>query len=296
MEISKKLDWLTYSHHDIEHWYGKIPLQRGDEIGEQIKPLPRYAIAYSLLPAGRVDIADNVSQGVVVNITGKELTEWIANGVSYQSIVNQVNTFGKVTRLDFAIDIQESRYGVNCLWRDIQTMVVNKKVKTRMRPQNEIDNKSKGGYSQYFGSYKSDQFIRVYDKAAESGMLLQAMKQHIVSPHWTRIEIVTKNEFAELLTQDMVTMGWQAAGSRKISNSINFPLIERWADIIGYDVTEISTTHRKPSKWQKWMDTQVLSSINQHVGNSDDRAFLLQWLRIVTDIAWNAEHGSSTSD
>jgi len=295
MDISKRIDWITCTNHHTEDWGDYLPRVVLNQVGRKLKPLPRYSVAWELRPAGRIDIADNFNQGVMITVTGSEFHKLIANGVSFQHIISELVPNWKFTRLDFAIDIKQSPYSDTPLYREFETMFANGKCETRLSIENEIKNKDKGGYSQYIGSYKSDQFIRIYDKATESGMLLEAMKQHIVCPHWTRVETVTKADFASNLARDMHDIGWEVAGSTKLAKLVDFPLMDEWQKIVGVmALTKLTTTHRKPSAWRKWMDTSVMQSIGKHIKNDEDLEFMIDWLRIVTDMTWNEKFPPTT--
>lgn len=288
MDITRRLDWVQYTHHQIKNWEARLPFSRIDDIGEEVKPLPRYSRAYTLLGGGRVDIADNEHQGVQVTLGGQALTESIANGGAFQQIINDAVSIGKVVRLDFATDIRQSPYAAEqAFWQEVEMLLANNAYKSRLKPNNEIANKTTGGYTQYFGSYKSDQFIRVYDKNAESGLLLEAMKQHLTIDHWSRVELVTKRDFAHNLAADMAFNGWQQAGTAKLRSMINFPLSEVWQKVIDGISVELTKVGRKESKWRKWMDTQVMPSMLEHAKNGDDKEFIIRWLQVAVNNIWD---------
>lgn len=279
MEITRRLDWLQYTHHDIDNWQRRLPFSYTDDIREEIKPLPRYARAYSLLGGGRVDIATDAKQGTQVTMGGQALTEWVMNGGTFQAIINDAVSYAKVVRLDFATDIRQNPYSAeHVFWREVEMLVANNAYVSRLKADNEIRNKKRTGYTQYFGSYKSDQFIRVYDKNAESGLLLEAMKQHLTIESWSRVEIVCKRDFAHNLASDMAFNGWQQAGTAKLRSMINFPLSETWARIIDGISVELTKVGRRENKWRKWMNNQVLPSIVQHAKAKEDMSFILEWL------------------
>lgn len=289
MVITRKLDWLTYSHHNITGWERYIPLCKHlDEIGEEIRPLARYDKAYKLIPAGRVDISKDDHQGVVVNLTGGDLTDWNANGVSFQQIVYQAVQFGKVTRLDFATDIRQDNDLGKPIWEQVRDSVTDKTYVSRLSPRAKIEDQTAGGYTQYFGSHKSDRFIRVYDKATESGLLKLAMQMNGLIPVWSRIEIVNKRDFAHNIASDMAYNGWQQAGTALLRKLIDFPKMEGWAAIVDGLSVELTEVGRKPDRWRKWMDTSVLQSILKHAENESDREFILQWLQVVVGKVWDA--------
>lgn len=288
MEISRRIDWLTYSYHEVEKWHmGIFPTRDAARIGDEIKPLPRYRKAHELLLGGRVDISDDPHQGVVVNISGSQFQDWIANGVSFQHMVTHATEVGKVTRLDFATDCREDGSSDMSLWQKIEAATDAGLFRSRLSARARIIDKTKGGFTQYFGSYKSDQFIRCYDKAAESGLLKLAMKMGGILPVWTRIELVTKRDFAHNLASDMRYFGWQRAGANKLRKMISFPDIEGWGKLIDEEPVELTEVGRKPDKWRKWMETQVAPSIIEHAKNGKDRQYVLDWIQSIVAFVWD---------
>lgn len=297
MDISRRLDYLTMTHHNTKHWLKMMPtFIKAARTHAQLRPFPRYKTAYELEPSGRIDIADDDDQGVMFTWTGQDMSDAITAGVTFHQMISEACRVGKVTRLDFATDIRQNPLSDSPLWQEIQAMVANGKFKSSGKPAAEYQDKKNGGYTQYFGSYKSDQFIRIYDKLAQTGLLLQAMKQHLRIDHWTRVEVVTKGKYADNLAVDMMVGGWQRVGAAKLKKMLTFPLIESW-DAVTEGEPYILTKQEKPMpKWRKWMDTQVLQSISQHAENPEDREFLLQWLQVVTDIVWNANPEKPAED
>lgn len=279
MEITRKIDWLQYTHHHIDNWTLRLPYANFDEItGKELRPLPRYQKAYELFGGGRVDVSEDEHQGVQVTLGGGACTEWNVNGVSYQQMISQAVDFGKVVRVDFATDVREDGSTDFCLWELVKQAVETKSYKSKASPGIQIIDKTKGGYSQYFGSYKSDRFTRVYDKAVESGMLKLAMEKAGILPVWTRVEVVTKRDFAHNLASDMKYKGWQQAGASYTKSLLSFPGIEQWEGVISGEDVEITKNPRKEPKFWQWLDNQVLPAMEKKMWDYDDNIRLIQWL------------------
>lgn len=279
MEITRKLDWLQYTHHEIDNWQKRLPYARFDEItGKELKPLPRYQKAYELFGGGRVDVSDDEHQGVQVTLGGAALSEWNINGVNFQSMINQACDFGKVVRVDFATDVREDGSNELCLWENVETAVDEKRYKSKARAGVRIRDLNKGGFTQYFGSYKSDQFIRVYDKATESGLLKLAMERAGILPVWTRVEVVAKRDKAHNLAADMAGHGWQAAGAAKLKGMIDFTDVEGWADVVAGGDVDITMSARKAPKFWSWLDNQVLPAMEKRMWDYDENIRLIEWL------------------
>jgi len=283
MRITRRIDWLQYTHHEIENWQARLPFARFDEIGQAIKPLARYCRAFELFGGGRVDISDDSHQGVQVTLGGAALSEWNVNGVSFQNMINQAVMFGKVVRLDFATDCREDGTSDLCLWEKVEHAALSGNYRSRLKAGVRIKDLNQGGFSQYFGSYKSDQFIRVYDKATESGLLKEAMATGGLLPVWSRVELVTKRDFAHNLASDMAYKGWQQVGAAKLRSMIDFPDMDGWIDVVDGISVELTKVGRKPNKWRKWMDTQVLPSILEHAKDKDDKEFIIRWLQVAVN-------------
>jgi len=279
MDITRKLDWLQYTHHDINNWTARIPYARFDEItGKELRPLPQYQKAYELFGGGRVDVSDDEHQGVQVTLGGAACGEWNVNGVSFQQMISDAVDFGKVVRVDFATDVREDNRAGLQLWEKVQKAVDAASYKSKARAGVQIIDKRKGGYSQYFGSYKSDQFIRVYDKATESGLLKTAMEMSGILPKWTRIEVVTKRDKAHNLANDMKYKGWQKAGTAKLKSMIEFPDLFGWEDVIAGGDVEVTKAPRKEPKFWNWLNGQVLPAMERRMMDYDENIRLIEWL------------------
>lgn len=183
------LDWLSYTVHwnqeilqpyrkafSLERVAAALTNQAGawiPEAGRQHYPL---VVSSALTPALRVMATEPDNRmGVHVSWSGSALRT-----VNPRAVLRQALALGaNVTRIDIAID----HYG----WLDLEgykAALDEGAAVTRARDWNLIDGRT--GKTLYVGSRTSEKFLRIYDKAAESGH----------EGHWYRIELECKGDTA----------------------------------------------------------------------------------------------------
>jgi len=268
IRVEQKIDWLELTSHNIDEYR----LLTGGllKAGKTIKPLPRYAEAYEILPAGRVDIADNETQGQHLSLTGKDLAKIRDAEIDiYHVIVRAMGNQCLVSRIDYAIDIFADPLNPDKpRVRDINTHVENS-WQFGIQHDSGYHKKDKSrGESEYFGAPKSDNRVRIYDKGAQMEYLKEA---------WIRVELQSRGKPATNLTRDMVRLGIGHAGNGKIRKLIQFPYLW-WFNMATEDhATNLTTEPKKVPLWQKWMNSQVASSVENRLQNEDDRQFFQEW-------------------
>lgn len=271
-EIYKSVDWLQFTVHEVKNWYACIPKSSWDEIGKPIRPLARYVQAFQLIPDGRIDIAEDKTQGTMITLYGDAMRAWRERGEhDDKALVGHAVTFGKVSRLDFAIDvIDKSKWG-NVTTGDFRRRIEDREWKSPLKIDHTYDDQKGGGYTQYWGSKNSRTRVRIYDKAAEGHMEKLWFA-------WTRIELQTRKNQANVLTKNMAYNGVMPAGSKRLIETLDFPNWDVWKGLIEVAPVDMLRVKKPPSDFWGWLDKQVEPAIRKHAKDLEENKNLLIWL------------------
>lgn len=109
------------------------------------------------------------------------------------------------------------------------------------------------GWTARIGSYDSEQFVNIYDKAAE---------QKVLPFPWIRAEIRLKNDHATRAIDVLLTHGVHRGIQGLIKKFVDFPTSPTWRKLTSAENIDIPPIDPKQEDWVKWLTTQVLPSIN----------------------------------
>ncbi len=183
------IDWMRYTVPTETSKDEYVPMHPAfDDSGEILKSYPNYTSSRAFM-CGRADWnAARPEQRLMVTLTGKDLEHMRELGLTDAGLIDWIHDIPgiKFTRVDLAIDTNDTRispHGIADDWR-------KGRVETKARKMSEItsanDNGDYAGHTVYIGSRTSEQFLRVYDKAAEQE----------TDNHLTRIELELKGHVA----------------------------------------------------------------------------------------------------
>lgn len=284
MRLNKALDWLTGTA-IAEHTSQLPPLMRGMKIADERRPPAHFDFAWDLFPAGTLALSETSTMCMrMIQFTGSELTKLREQlGTDDSRIIQYLcNTCKNVSRLDYAIDIFETDASPLDILGEWQA----KRLKTRYRTVQDFKTYTGfKGHTVYFGSKNSRQRIRIYDKAAEMKLLKTA---------WLRVELQARKEHATALANDMNVKGISKCGDSRIRQLLSAPAVEWYQKATDNKPATLTEIPRRDSNWQRWLNSQVLASIETHAKNKDDRVFLLDWIQSVIEAVENATE--STTD
>jgi DNA relaxase NicK len=166
------LDWVRFTV-PVETPKDEMlpPLQPFVDTGEVLKPYPNYDSVRSMV-CGRIDWhSEKPVQRKMVTLTGKDCARYREMGLTDYFLCSWLFDVPgiHITRLDLTIDTDDARLRPAALATDWSS----DRFKTRARMMSEIKGKNSegkyAGHTVYVGSRSSEQFLRVYDKAAEQG-------------------------------------------------------------------------------------------------------------------------------
>ena len=199
-EHAVMIDWLRFTVDvDAERNDYLPPHDVFQTTGELLPSVPNYTENEALLCA-RVDWNPaRPEQRIMVTMTGADLRRMREHGLTDWYLLSYIADAPgiNVTRMDLAVDTNDTRMSPAGLVEDWST----ERFKTRARRIDEIKRKGAdgeyAGHTVYIGSRESEQFLRVYDKAAEQGTaghltrVELELKQHKA---WEALQHIVKNE------------------------------------------------------------------------------------------------------
>ena len=200
-------------------------------------------------------------QGISVDLTGSHLRKARDEGFD-EEIIRQIQaTSDKITRLDLAIDLEDS--GLTLFkflkaWREERT----KTWATKVLPVTE-HTKRRGvtGETIYYGSRTSNRYIRVYNKALEQG----------VSADWLRIELVLKHP-RSTKALEMLTNGGNITS---LVRSQIHDYVWEWGvddldEILEGEMLEIEPVGRKQTDTTSWLIDTVIPLIGRQLVDGNE--------------------------
>lgn len=253
MGQSVRVDYYRGGTSEMELIQGAINAVFKLEETVEATPFYGYRTARKNVPSGGILYSNphTANMGVLTQWTGQPMS-YIMDTIDMCSPVALrrmgFGTWG-CTRIDIAIDVLDG---------DIEPyQVMDKKkagrAKTSLRKWNENKAEKHGeGHTVYAGSMKSERFVRIYDKSAESG----------VKGKWTRVEMVFQEDRALQVWKQLQHINDNNAlmnfAKSLLKSILDFPEWRQWQKAFGsesvHEWEEIPRTDA--DKWQ-WLTTQV---------------------------------------
>lgn len=270
------IDWLSYTVHwntEALHRFRKafnldlaaaaLTNQTGAWVPE--KPLHGYAQAVSFASSSGLRVMaskPNSPMGIHVSWSGSALQEVNPRAVLRAALAMGAN----ITRIDIAIDTPSEP-----TWASFEVAWVNGEVTTRARDYRQI--KSNRGRTFYVGSRTSEKFLRIYDKAAESG----------IGGPLTRIELECKHDYADGVARHIDANGYDYFADI-IKGFCDFPTLSWWRDnMTSPTLLEGIPKKEKRSDTFAWLMEQVAPSAARLMVNDHEK--FVSFLRKVYTLA-----------
>lgn len=268
LRVNHSIDWLEVTSHKMNRPEELTPWVF--DIGDELRPIPRYQKAFQTLPAGRLDISEDEKQGVHWTLLGQDWAAIRDAGISASGIVTHLSNYGAtVSRLDFAVDIQgEADNPDKPRVSDVRLHIKNGWAGGLRHDTGYVPTEEEKGQTEYFGSKKADVRIRIYDKAAEMEMLWRA---------WVRVELQMRNKPATALMRDMAKEDVSIAGRTAIKQRLRMPFLWWFNAGLDGEFCELTKIPRPETNWQRWMRETVGSSVTKHMASDNDREFFIRW-------------------
>lgn len=289
--ITSHLDYYVKSYEAAKRPEEIIYQFGGWRVQKELGKVRQYERGYLLYCGGYLLLSQDEKQGSLLELGGKALASLRNEGESDIETLLQgaVSDLGrKTTRIDYCWNIP----GKDITPR--QTLVEwGKKRRTtlqRTKPtiyaeyDDEKRDISDGGMSIYYGSKDSDNRVIVYDKAAEMGVLAQAL---------TRVELRVRHEYASLLVQDMLKHQPLPAAQQKLKSTLDFPKLKWWQKMYTGDIIELSPKKANTPNALGYLINTVDAFMRKNIYDQEFREELLemmgQWAKLSLDIEQNSK-------
>lgn len=240
----------------------------------------------------------NENMGIHVEMSGQGCREFeLLSSVSWEDFISSVLQYGKLSRLDVAVDEFEGILSLPTIKRAIRDgRVVSRFKKTRTITECTLKNGNELGNTIYFGRPSSALQVRFYDKYAERVANGKEIEEGVT--HWVRVELQMRNAHANnfalvmIYDSDNTPLGAQICGvlkeyiriaSRKDgSNRSRWPIAKYWTDFLdGCSSLKISPVapDRTIERIHSWLEHQAKKSIATLFSAYDDTVdFVSDWI------------------
>jgi hypothetical protein len=275
MSTSITLDWLAFTFREDTHEAaGWIRLYANAQGSMAIAPTNGYREAYRTTQGVVVMWnLDRAEMGYHVIISGSALRHVLEHyELDQQAIVQTVLHAGaSITRLDLAKDVIGTKISLDSIYESLE----RGESTGTARSFSQIHSIN-GGNTIYVGSRQSEKFIRIYDKAAQTGD---------TSVHWYRFELETKGMVARalctLLASDAQWVnGFDhiVRGMVHLATNISYALFFQ----LGTVPVGIPKLEKKTDR-EAWIEKQVIPAVAKHFVEFPDSAAVAR-LRALLDI------------
>lgn len=263
IETNFSIDWLsaTVKHRTNVRAYNF--LSAFDEVSarRECKPMHGYNAGYRW-DFGAIMLwhTEKPAMGVHFILSAQCLAKLHEHQLDAMFLLQRfVNSYAKITMIHLALDI----YNSNLRPQDVYAQIKQREYTGRARNASLIENLF-GGATCYVGSWNSDRFYRLYDKAAE---------QSIEGVNWKRLELVLKGDYAHEFGYKFTNGGTLEnanevyRGTIKAMSDIQN---DEWKQILSGKANTLSLPKFKVRKTREWLLTQVVPAMARYVIESGD--------------------------
>ena len=256
MSLSATIDWLSVTFKAQADTRLDLYGIKGDTM--EIAARHNYTSAVRYKQTGVIKMWHSTSerQGVHFQYPGSALAALGASGIPPTAVLHKcLVAGGKVTRLDLAIDLIDERCSISSIARSVR----RKDYKGRELKDRHIKS-TDGGETLYLGADTSEKQIRIYNKAAESGLDML----------WTRLEIELRDDAAKTIARafhsgSMGTLHdacWSVACKMiDLTSNPHYNKFGRHTDDVGVPKIE------KVTDTEKWIIEQVAPALEKFFRN-----------------------------
>jgi len=206
-------------------------------------------------------------------ISGTALRELLTrSGLSQREILRQLSDLeGRFTRLDIAKDVRGISIDLDGVYKAISAG----KTKGTARSFSQMHSPN-GGNTIYVGSRESERFVRIYDKAAQMGL---------IGEQWKRFEIECKGMVARAMANVLLQReDWGQVFDDFAQTMLSIPKCPDYMAFFDGTKSEIGFPKiEKRSDREAWIMKQVLPAVMEHFAEFPDSE-AVQTLRRMLDL------------
>jgi len=278
------IDWLRYTVSPQLGPARATPAHPVFEASErELRPLPFYDRAQAL-GAGRCDWhSERPEMRLLVTLTGAECARCAAEGLDLADVLRHAveGVTGRVTRLDFALDV----YTPGADPMDLKRAWDAGQVRTPARTCGDVGMTGPGGVdlgrTVYLGSRTSERVLRVYDKARLEGF----------EGVWVRVELECKGDYAHALARSMLARGVIPAGKTALRQFVAAD-VPWFREALSGESVPMEPLDDKETDRRRWYREQILPALARDLTSGPERHWLRwQLQRALDDTEQAAGHG-----
>lgn len=253
MQKSFSFDWVrvtTKKHNPMEMVrlfdYG-FPLDQW----KATKPKSGYSHAL-LHPWGHTVFwhIDRAEMGVNIMFTGRACNTLYENDIDVHALISSLSEQGfKFTRLDLALDLHDVKIDIVGLLDCEHTGSINNDPVLIQKGA-----KARGGATLYCGAWKSEKFMRIYDKAKE---------RKIKDALWTRVEVQLAGRTATKVAHQMSQMSVDecAKFTQRIVKGMYNPKDGNFQQFFEGDAQRVPSTKNESHNTYEWIMNTVSKTL-----------------------------------
>lgn len=276
------IDWLTVTFpFSIEGFWPKSLAIESNALTEDIPSRRPYNQAASVGDVRLYWHDEHEEFKVMAVIDGQSLSKLRSRNIGDEDLQNWINRHGgKITRVDFAIDIFDAEAfapDVFYAWECDQLATPSKSVNLFLNGKKGTD-----GATVYIGSRQSERMVRVYDKGSQQGTKLD----------WTRVEVELKGARAEQVLNATRGLPPKALGLSILAEIVEWSdvswLENLWLD--EYEEIDIDKIGRPETNTEKWVREVCIPAV-ERAAKSGMKGVESALRGIIRDIDENGVHG-----
>lgn len=270
------LDWLAFTFKEMTHEAHEfITVYAGDKNSSPETAFHGYSASYRT-EAGVICSwnDDRPEMGYHIVMGGSTIRELCSMyKISQTKLLEEVIRSGaNITRLDIAKDLREAEVQLSSIWSALQSGKNSGTARTFGRIESN-DN----GYTIYIGSRQSEKFIRIYNKAAQSGLSEEL---------WFRFELETKGMFSRAIARELVNrQDWGLVFDTVARGMVDLGKSSSLVQFYGVEGVPIGLPKLEhQTDREKWIATQVIAAVSRHYidnPNSEAVARLISTLNLI---------------
>jgi len=182
--------------------------------------------------------------------------------ISQQSLLHAVvNSGGRISRLDLAKDLTGQAVDLQAIYQSLEQGSNRGTARSFAQIRSNDD-----GHTIYVGSRQSEKFIRIYNKASQSGLSQEL---------WFRFELETKGMFSRALCKELVDRTeWSDIFDTTARGMVELGIVGNFQKFFSVGGVQIGVPKlERSSDRELWIDTQVIGAVLKHaVEHPDSRA------------------------
>jgi DNA relaxase NicK len=271
MTLTFSVDWINYTALELgTRVLSSVPYPIADQQWEPNAPSKGYNNAIQNKQGCKVSWHNKRDDmGVHVQYSGSCLNNYAIVGATSKMIAeHHLASHDRCTRIDLALDVRDEKLIISKL----ASIVKYGSTKVKTKSYSHIISQD-GGETLYLGSRQSEQYLRIYNKAA----------QQEIDGDWVRIELELKGSRAHQIGAQVAIakdLDMTAITRGLIKNLADFDE-SVWQRVVGDMAVSIAKAQVNEPDTKGWLLGSVAPAMGRYIRETDDQAIVEQFLAIV---------------